>query len=78
VGVYDNFFEVGGHSLLATQVLSRVNQLFNMQLPLRRLFEARTVESLAEVVDTFFWAARGRQKVGSSQNEKGNREFVEL
>jgi hypothetical protein len=78
VGVYDDFFEVGGHSLLATQVLSRVNRLFNMQLPLRRLFEARTVESLAEVVDTFFWAARGRQKVGSSQNEKGNREFVEL
>ena len=60
VGVYDDFFEVGGHSLLATQVLSRVNRLFNMQLPLRRLLEARTVEALAEVVDTFFWAARGR------------------
>ena len=50
VGVHDDFFELGGHSLLATQVISRMNQLFNIQLPLRRLFEARTVESLSEAV----------------------------
>jgi acyl carrier protein len=78
VGVCDDFFEVGGHSLLATQVLARINRIFNMQLPLLRLFESRTVEKFAEVVDAFSWAARGRQEVGSSRNENKDREFVEL
>ena len=51
VGAGDNFFELGGHSLLATQVISRVREAFGVDVPLRALFENRTVARLARHID---------------------------
>jgi len=47
IGINDNFFDLGGHSLLVTQVVSRVRDAFDIELPLRDFFAAPTVADLA-------------------------------
>lgn len=51
ISIEDQFFDLGGHSLLATQLVSRLRDRFNIELPLRRLFEAGTIERLAPVIE---------------------------
>jgi amino acid adenylation domain-containing protein len=51
VGIEDNFFELGGHSLRGTQVVSRVKDLFQIDLPLRHVFRNPTIAGLARIVE---------------------------
>jgi acyl carrier protein len=47
VGIYDDFFELGGHSLLATQTIARIQDRFQITLPLQVIFETPTIAALA-------------------------------
>ncbi len=47
VGLHDNFFDLGGHSLLAIQIISKVRQEFQAELPVVSLFDDATVAGLA-------------------------------
>jgi acyl carrier protein len=47
IGIHDNFVELGGNSLLATQLITRVRDMFQVDLTLRTLFEEPTIARLA-------------------------------
>jgi amino acid adenylation domain-containing protein len=47
VGIHEDFFELGGHSLLAVQIIHRINQTFQIDLPMRAIFDHPTIARLA-------------------------------
>ncbi len=58
LSVLDKFFDLGGHSLLATQILARVRELLEVEMPLKDFFEAPTVAGVATYVDAARQAGR--------------------
>ncbi|MEM9485568.1 MAG: amino acid adenylation domain-containing protein [Cyanobacteria bacterium P01_F01_bin.116] len=50
IGIQDNFFELGGDSLLAIQVMTRVREIFQVEVSLRHLFEDPSVAQLADAI----------------------------
>ncbi len=52
VGRRDNFFELGGNSLMVLMLLSRVRDMLHASLPLEALFNAPTLEDLADQIRT--------------------------
>jgi natural product biosynthesis luciferase-like monooxygenase protein len=68
VGLRDNFFELGGNSLLATQLIARLREALNRDVPLSFAFEYPTVEMLAKGI-----SAQGETK---SETGSGEYEFI--
>ena len=48
----DDFFDLGGNSLLAMQVIVRVRRRFNIEIPIRALFDNPTLGGFSKVVGT--------------------------
>jgi aspartate racemase len=74
VGVHDNFFELGGHSLLATQVVSRINQKFNLSVPLRVIFEESTLAGIASYIEMLDLS----RKVDETSGDQGETERIRI
>ncbi len=67
VGRHDNFFQLGGHSLLATKAIARARRAFNIDLPLRALFECPRPRRLCR-------AGRARSAEWSRERARSHRD----
>ncbi|MBW4483045.1 MAG: amino acid adenylation domain-containing protein [Tildeniella torsiva UHER 1998/13D] len=70
LSIHHNFFELGGHSLLATQMIAQVYQQFQVELPLRRLFDFPTIAGLASQIDEL----RSQQPVATAKIQRVSRQ----
>ena len=75
VGIHDDFFELGGHSLLGTQVIARVREQFQVDFPLRLIFEATTPERFAALLLRLL---RNEKPAHTSAVEQEQREEIEI
>src|SRR5207302_10169708 len=59
IGIHNTFLELGGHSLLATRIIARIRAIFQIEFPLRYLFESPTIAQLAGQVEQELRATQG-------------------
>ena len=69
IGIHDNFFELGGHSLLASQVISRLRDVFSLELSLQSLLEYPTVASLTQTLEVLNVAKNSHSAIRETQED---------
>lgn len=60
IGLHDNFFDLGGDSYLAVQALSRLGALFQVEIPIRTIFQCQTLTDLLDELRTIVARAKTR------------------
>ncbi|WP_197267922.1 non-ribosomal peptide synthetase, partial [Paenibacillus alvei] len=71
IGIYDSFFDVGGHSLLATQAVSRLREVFGVEVAVRDLFQYPTIESLSRRLTLLAQGGEGEKRPPIQAVERG-------
>jgi amino acid adenylation domain-containing protein len=69
VGIHDNFFDLGGHSLAVTWVVARVFQRFQLEIPLKLLFQSPTVAEMAKLITEHQGKMLGEKEIGQLLTE---------
>lgn len=75
VGIRNGFFALGGHSMLAVRMLNRLRETFGVEIPLRTVFRAQTIEELSAHVEAGLLVG-GRQ--GGAATPAGETEEVDF
>jgi thioesterase domain-containing protein len=68
IGIRDNFFDLGGYSLLAVHLFEKIEQVTGTTLPLATLFQAATIEQLADLLRQKEWSAPWSSLVAIQSN----------
>ncbi len=71
IGIHDDFFELGGHSLIAAAVATDLSKKFDVQIPMRKLFETTTAAGVAQLIETFRWATEGAKEAAADEELEG-------
>jgi acyl carrier protein len=53
VGIHDDFFQLNGSSLVATQIIARLMQEYDIEIPMNGFYEQPTIAHLAELIEKF-------------------------
>ncbi len=69
IGVNDNFFQLGGHSLKATTMTAKIHNVFNIEVPLRVIFESPTISGIATCLQSM------KKGISNSIESVGEREY---
>ncbi|MCT9114444.1 phosphopantetheine-binding protein, partial [Streptomyces mirabilis] len=51
ISIHDSFFDLGGHSMLATKLVMQIWETLQVRVPVRLIFEGRTIAALATAVE---------------------------
>lgn len=76
ISVHDNFFELGGNSLLAIQLISRIRQNCQIEMPVRELFLQPTIQGIAEAIQAIQWSLESVER--PSSKEQIDREIFKI
>lgn len=67
VGIEDDFFDLGGDSLKAMVLLSKVKEIFNVDISLKEFFDNQCVKKIASKIDEKLWI-----------NEDNNKKYISI